>query len=493
MNIAIAASEAAPFAKTGGLADVIGALPKAIGQLGCDVKVFLPKYSAIDEARYDLHYEYTIGEIPIRINDVTWPVHVQRTTLPGSTVEVYCIDCPHFFHRPAIYTNDPDEDQRFILFSKAVIETLQRLQWAPDVIHCNDWQTGLIPVMLKTIYKWDMLFEDTATLLSIHNIGYQGLFPRTALKAADLAQELFFPGGPLEYNGLVSFLKAGILFSELVTTVSETYAREILTPEYGAGMENILRTREHDLYGIINGIDDEVWNPETDHHLPYQYTSLDLEGKMKNKAFLLMNTGHEFSEERPVIGVISRLVGQKGFDLVEESINELMALDAQWVVLGSGEERYEQLFTQLAHTYPAKVWTYIGFNNELAHLIEAGADMFLMPSRYEPCGLNQIYSLRYGTIPVVRKTGGLADTVHDWDEYHAQGLDTGNGFTFLDPTAIALTASVYRAVEVFKNKPLWHKIQMNGMRRDFSWRASARKYVSLYEKAVARKQQTVAP
>jgi starch synthase len=201
MNIAIAASEAAPFAKTGGLADVIGALPKAISQLGCDVKVFLPKYSAIDEARYDLHYEYTIGEIPIRINDVTWPVHVQRTTLPGSTVEVYCIDCPHFFHRPGIYTNDPDEDQRFILFSKAVIETLQRLQWAPDVVHCNDWQTGLIPAMLKTSYKWDMLFEDTASLLSIHNIGYQGLFPRASLRAADLPLELFFPGGPHELNG----------------------------------------------------------------------------------------------------------------------------------------------------------------------------------------------------------------------------------------------------------------------------------------------------
>jgi starch synthase len=488
MNIAITASEAAPFAKTGGLADVVGALPKALNQLGCDVKVFIPKYSAIDEAKYDLHYEYAIGEMPIRVNDIPWPVHVQRSMLPGSPVEIYFIDCPHFFHRKSIYTGDADEHERFILFSKAVIETLQRLQWAPDVIHCNDWQTALIPVLLKHNYKWDSLFDDTATLLSIHNIGYQGLFAKSALQAAELGEDLFYPGGPLELNGAVCFLKAGILFSEIISTVSETYAHEILTPEYGAGMEMILRTREHDLFGVINGIDDDIWDPETDHHLPYNYSASNLEGKLKNKAFLLMNTGHEFSEDRPVIGIISRLVAQKGFELVTDAMNDLMRVDAQWVVLGSGEAQYERLFTSMAHSLPQKVWTYIGFNNELAHLIEAGADMFLMPSRYEPCGLSQMYSLRYGTVPIVRKTGGLADTVHDWDEYKAQGLDIGNGFSFIDMTGYALGTSVYRAVEIFKNKPLWHRLQMNGMKRDFSWRASAAKYVSLYEKAVARKQ-----
>jgi starch synthase len=489
MKIAIAASETAPFAKTGGLADVIGALPKSLDQLGCDVKVFMPKYSAVDEAKYDLHYEYAIGEMPIRVNGVPWPVHVQRSTLPGSSVEIYFIDCPHFFHRKNIYTNDPDEDERFILFSKAVIETLQRLQWAPDVLHCNDWQTSLIPVLLKENYKWDMLFDETATLLSIHNIGYQGLFSRSALHAAELPEHLFHSGGPLELNGAVCFLKAGILFSEIISTVSETYAHEILTPEYGGGMETVLRTREHDLFGIINGIDDEVWNPETDHHLPYTYSASSLEGKLKNKAFLLLNTGHEFSEDRPVVGIISRLVGQKGFDLVADAIDDLMAMDAQWVILGSGEDRYENMFTSLAHSLPHKVWAYIGFNNELAHLIEAGADMFLMPSRYEPCGLNQMYSLRYGTVPIVRKTGGLADTVHDWDEYKAQGFETGNGFSFVDTTGYALSTSVYRALEVFKNKPLWHRIQMHGMKRDFSWRASAKKYVALYEQAMTRKRR----
>ncbi len=487
MKIAIAASEAAPFAKTGGLADVVGALPKALHQLGCEVKIFMPKYSSIDEAKYDLHYEYAIGEMLVRVNGYPWPVHVQRSTLPGSPVEIYFIDCPHFFHRKDIYTNDPDEDERFILFSKAVIETLQRLQWAPDVIHCNDWQTGLIPILLKENYKWDMLFSGTATLLSIHNIGYQGLFSRSALQAAELRDDLFYPGGPLEFNKGVSFLKAGILYSEIISTVSETYAHEILTPDYGAGMENVLHTRERDLYGVINGIDDDVWNPETDHHLPHHYSARNLDGKLKNKQFLLNNAGMQFDERRPVIGIISRLVAQKGFDLVADVINELMAMDAQWVVLGSGESRYENLFTSMAHSLPHQVWTYIGFNNELAHLIEAGADMFLMPSHYEPCGLNQMYSLRYGTVPIVRKTGGLADTVRDWHEYESQGFDTGNGISFSDTSGYALATSVHRALELFKNKQLWRKIQLNGMKADFSWKASARKYVTLYERAIARR------
>ena len=490
MNVAIAASEAAPFAKTGGLADVAGALPKALQEIGCTVKVFMPKYSSIDEAKYDLHYEYAIGEMPIRVNGYPWPVHVQRSTLPGSSVEIYFIDCPHFFHRASIYTNDPDEDERFILFSKAVIETLQRLQWSPDVIHCNDWQTALIPVLLWDNYRWDMLFDATATLLTIHNIGYQGLFSPAALRAAELREDLFYPGGPLEFHGSVCFLKAGILFSDIISTVSETYAHEILTPEYGAGMENILRTRETDLHGVINGIDDDVWNPETDNHLPFHYSHRDLSGKVRNKQFLLRNTGMHFHEQRPVIGVISRLVAQKGFDLIEDSINELVAMDAQWIILGSGEDRFERLFMSLAHSFPDRVWTYIGFNNELAHLIEAGADMFLMPSRYEPCGLNQMYSLRYGTVPIIRRTGGLADTVHDWHEYEARSLDGGNGFCFNDATGMALSTTVRRALQSYKNNQLWRAIQLNGMRQDFSWKASAMKYNALYERALAHRRRT---
>jgi starch synthase len=483
MNIAIASSEVAPFAKTGGLADVTGALPKALQLLGHNVKVFMPKYSSVDEARYDLHYEYTIGEMLVRVGGVPWEVHVQRSPLPDSHVEVYFIDCPHFFHRATMYTNDRDEGERFVLFSKAVIETLQRLQWTPDVIHCNDWQTALIPILIKDNYRWDGMFDGTATLLSIHNIGYQGLFDRSLLAAAELRTDLFYPGGPLEFNSALSFLKAGILFADTITTVSETYAREILTPEYGAGMENILRTRSYDLFGVLNGIDDDVWNPETDTHIPHHYSALTLEAKQKNKQFLLNSTGLAYQADLPVIGIISRLVPQKGFDLVADAIQDLMAMDAQWVVLGSGEERYVDLFRSLAHALPEKVWAYIGFNNELAHLIEAAADMFLMPSRYEPCGLNQMYSLRYGTVPIVRKTGGLADTVQDWHEFDAKGMDIGNGFSFNDSSGYAVSTSVARALDLFTNKPLWRKIQVNGMQRDFSWKSSARKYVALYERA----------
>jgi len=487
MKVALAASEVAPFAKTGGLADVIGALPKALHGLGCDVKVFLPKYSTIDEAKYDLHYEYSIGEMPIRVGGTPWSVHVQRSKIPGSAVDIYFIDCPHYFHRGKIYTSDRDEDERFILFSKAVIEALQYMQWAPDVIHCNDWQTALIPLMIRENYGWDKFFDGTATLLSIHNIGYQGLFSPSALAAAEIRQDLFFPGGPLEKDGAVCFLKAGILYSEIVSTVSETYAREILTPAYGAGMEAILQSRVQDLHGVINGIDTGEWDPETDRHLPFHYSMQSLEGKRRNKQFLLEKVGLPYRAESPLIGIVSRLVAQKGFDIVAEAMEGLLKMDAQWVILGSGEERFEKLFQALHRSAPQRVWSYTGFNNELAHLIEGAADIFLMPSRYEPCGLNQMYSLRYGTVPVVRKTGGLADTVWDWDELRHHGRDDGTGFAFSDPTAYALTTTVYRALKAFDDKRTWSRIQQNGMRMDFSWKASAEKYLGLYEKAKRRK------
>jgi len=486
MRIAIVASECAPFAKTGGLADVVGSLPKALHQLGCDVKVFIPKYNTIDESKYGLHYEYAIGEMPVRVAGVAWPVHVVSSVLPGSSVPIHFIDCPHFFHRGRIYTDGFDEDGRFILFTKAVIEALQRLQWAPDVVHCNDWQTGFLPLLLKDNYGWDRMFDHTATLYTIHNIGYQGLFGRTAMEIAEIRPE-HFPA--LEMHGGVSFMKAGILFAEIISTVSETYAHEILTPQYGAGMESILWMRRSDLFGVRNGIDVEVWNPETDAHLPHHYSKENLAGKYLNKKFLLEKLGLQYDQHRPLIGIVSRLVAQKGFDTVAEAINSLMEMDVQWVVLGAGEEKYEQLFTSLHHAMPHKVWTYIGFNNELAHLITAASDMFLMPSHYEPCGLNQMYSLRYGSIPIVRKTGGLADTVHDWHEFQAQGSNEGNGFSFHDATGYALHTTVTRAVHMFLNdQQTWHRMMMNGMSADFSWEASAQQYRQLYTMAMEKRQ-----
>ncbi|WP_337872808.1 glycogen synthase GlgA [Ignavibacterium sp.] len=483
MKIAFATTECVPYAKTGGLADVAGSLPKALEKLGVEVKVFMPKYLFIDEAKHELRYNWDIGEMLIRVNGKVFSVHLHQAKLPNSNVEVNFIDCPHFFNRGKIYTNDHDEDERFILFTKGVIEALQRLSWAPDVIQCNDWQTGLIPLYIKDNYGWDRMFDHTATLFTIHNFAYQGRFSKSTLYAAEIRPELFYPGGPVEFEESVSFMKTGIVFADLINTVSNKYSHEILTPEYGAGLAGILRARKSDVYGILNGVDYDEWNPETDKFLPYKYSMKDLSGKLKNKKFLMEHFNLPFDENRPLIGMISRLVVQKGFDIFSEAVNELMSLNAQWIILGSGEYKYEEMFRHLAYHLKGKLAAYIGYNNELSHLIEAGSDIFLMPSRYEPCGLNQIYSLKYGTIPVVRKTGGLADTVKDWDEENYYGFDHGNGFSFYDYSGFALYKSVERAVNTFANKDIWKKIQLNGMKQDFSWKRSAEKYIELYKLA----------
>jgi len=487
MKIAMVASEVSPYAKTGGLGDVVGSLPKALEKQGCDVKVFVPKYSIIDDAKYDFHYEFSIGEMSIRVNGKTRSVHVLKSKLDASNVDIYFIDCPHYFNRRSIYTSDLDEDERFVLFSKAVIEACQRLAWAPDVVHCNDWQTGLIPVLVKDNYSWDHLFDHTAFLMSIHNIAYQGRFPPETLHKAELRPELFYPNGPLEFHGSLSFMKIGIVYSEVISAVSPTYAKEILTYDYGNGMNDVLWFRQDDLFGVINGVDNDVWDPETDRHIPFHYSAKDLTNKCKNKEYLLKNTPLKFNKEIPLIGMITRMVTQKGINLIADAIHALSSLNAQWVILGSGEDRYENMFRSICEAMPHKFWSYIGFSTELAHLIEAGADMFLMPSLYEPCGLNQMYSLRYGTIPIVRKTGGLADTVRDWDEFNANGLGTGNGFSFEEPSGHALFSTVKRAVDTLRDEKTKMRIQLNGMSEDYSWDASAKEYIRLYEKAIAKR------
>jgi starch synthase len=488
MKIAFVTTECVPYAKTGGLADVAGSLPKALEKLGCEVKIFLPKYNSIDESKHGLRYNWKVGEMIVRVNGTDRPVHLHQAKLPGSNVEVNFIDCPHYFYRDAIYTNDMDEDERFILFSKGVIEALQRFKWAPDVIHCNDWQTGLFPLFIKDNYNWDRLFDKASTVFTIHNIGYQGRFSKSTLFAAEIHGDLFYPNGPVEHEDSVSFMKTGIVFADIINTVSNTYSHEIMTSEYGAGLHNTLLSREQDVYGILNGADYDEWSPESDKYLPYKFSSRSLTGKTKNKKFLMEHFHLPFDENRPLIGVVSRLVAQKGFDIFSEAIYDLMKLDAQYIILGSGEDRYENFFRTLPHHFPGKVGTYIGYNDELSHLIEAGADIFLMPSRYEPCGLNQIYSLKYGTVPVVRKTGGLADTVKDWDEENYYGFDHGTGFSFNDYTSFALSSSVARAVNVYKQKGTWKKIQHNGMKLDFSWKRSAEKYLELYKLAKGKRE-----
>lgn len=486
IKIAFVASEAIPYAKTGGLADVAGTLPKVLEKLGCEVKLFIPKYFTIDESKFNLKYNWNIGEIPIMVAGHIRSVHVLQSKLPGSNVEVNFIDCPHYFHRAHFYTNDIDEDERFILFSKGVIEALQHFNWKPDIIHCNDWQTGLIPLLLKDNYSWDNLFKNTSTVFTIHNIGYQGKFSKESLIKAEINERYFYPMGPVEFYNDVSFMKAGISFADIITTVSHTYAKEILTPDYGAGMENILLQRKDDLYGIINGVDYTMWNPETDEQIPFNYTLNSLSEKTKNKEYLLKQFGMPFKKETPLIGIVSRIVEQKGFDIFAEVINSLLNLNAQWIFLGSGEDKFEDLIRWLVNHYPEKVGAHIMFSDILSHLIEAGSDMFLMPSRYEPCGLNQIYSLKYGTVPIVRNTGGLADTVRDWHYSELSYDNRGTGFSFDSFTGNALLDTVKRAIKTFGDKTTWKRIQTNGMNKNFSWEPSAQEYIKLYKYVIGK-------
>ncbi len=483
MKVAFVSSEVFPFAKTGGLADVAGTLPKELAKIGCDVKVFMPKYYPINEYEWGHEYVQDIGEFKVRVGGWDHPVHLFKGHLPDSNVEIYFIHHPHYFHREKFYTNDLDEDKRFILFQKGVIETLQRLDWAPDVINCNDWQTGLIPLFIKDNYNWNSLFDNTATVFTIHNIGYQGRFGTEALIDAEIEAYHYYGTGNVNFENSVSFMKAGIVFADAVSTVSETYAKEIMTPEYAHGLHYVIQSRANDLYGILNGIDYNDWNPTTDKLIPYNYSVENLSNKLKNKKALCERLNIPFHEELPLVGIVSRMAPQKGFDIIQQAMPGLVNLDCQWAVLGSGELEYQEMFNSMHSYHPNKVGVQIGFDNGLAHLIEAGTDIFLMPSHYEPCGLNQMYSLKYGTVPVVRKTGGLADTVQDWDEFNSYGMDTGNGFSFEAYEGYAMEHALERAIHYFHNKAVWQKIQSNGMNKDFTWHKSAEKYLELYKKA----------
>ena len=485
MKVAFVVSEAFPFAKTGGLADVAGALPKALSKLGCDIKLFMPKYGIIDESKFQLKFIESIN-IPIRIAGNIRNTFLHKSFLPGTIIEANFIDCPHYFNRGKIYTNNSDEDERFILFNKAVIEIILKSGWIPDLIHCNDWQTGLLPHYIKSSYGRDSKFNKTKTLFTIHNVAYQGIFKNDAFYKSEINKDIINRYDPDPADNF-SFLKIGILFSDIINTVSPTYATEIISPEYGAGMEKILKSKKNKLHGIINGIDYSEWNPLTDENIPFHFSIKNLNYKIRNKKYLLEKLNLKYNEDVPLIGVVSRMVQQKGFDIVEKASKELMNLNLQWVVLGRGENQYEDLFRSLSYKYPDKVVNYIGYDNQLAHLIEAGSDMFIMPSRYEPCGLNQLYSLRYGTVPIVRKTGGLADTVKDWHELKGLGSEKGTGFSFNSYSASALLTTVKRAIDTFYNKKDWKKIQINGMIEDFSWEHSGKQYIKLYKLAMRGK------
>lgn len=475
MKILVMASEVVPFAKTGGLADVAGALPGALKALGNEVRVALPMYSEVKAKGLELA---PVADISVEVGALTKQGVLYETTGDGG-VPVWLLDCPEYFEREQLY-GYADDDARFIFYQKAILAACEQLGWRPDVIHCNDWQTGFVPVFLKTTLANSEFFKGIATVYTIHNLAYQGLFGGLALHLAGLPGELNRPEG-VEFYGGISFMKAGIQFADYVNTVSEGYAREIRTPEYGERLDDIISARGDRVVGILNGIDYSLWSPETDKHLVASYSPKQLAGKAKCKADLQITMGLPESVEAPLFGMVTRLSSQKGLDLFEEAFTEVLERELQVVVLGTGDPQYHELMTELATKYPTKFAVMLGFSNELAHKIYAGADIFLMPSRYEPCGLSQIISLKYGTVPLVRKTGGLADTITEF----SPAAKEGNGFVFSEYTGGAFAETIKRSLLAWEaGKGLWKQLRLAGMAADFSWAASANEYADLYKKAV---------
>ncbi len=478
MRILMVAAEMAPFAKTGGLGDVIASLPKALRRKGHDVRVVIPGYKQVSEGLY-------VTDLPVAMDGHLETAVIRQTTLLSGDAEVpvYLVVNYRYFYREHIY-GYPDEGERFNFFCRSVLAMLPYLDFHPQVIHCNDWHTALLPLLLKTRFSGEPFFDNIATVYTVHNLQYQGRFPRGILKTLGLGDEFFTPD-ELEFYGEVNFMKAGLLYADVLSTVSPTYAVEIQTPERGEGLDGLLRKRALDLHGIINGIDYEEFNPATDKRIYENYDHNSLEKKKLNKAGLQKELGLEVSDQ-PLLGMVSRLAGQKGLDLVAQAVEPIMAEGLQFVLLGTGEDHLEKTFADLQLRHTGRMSVNLGFDPVLAQKIYAGADMFLMPSRFEPCGLGQLISLAYGTIPIVRATGGLSDTIRDYDPTSGEG----NGFTFTAYSAEALLGAVNRAVALYRNhQTAWMNLVRRVMKMDFSWTGSASKYIQLYEKAVNRRRQ----
>jgi len=484
MHIVFAASECVPFAKTGGLADVVGALPPELVKLGHEVTVYLPLYAGV---RRQIK-----GELKYAVRSITIPFEYYNRfagIVDGGKragVQYYFIDCPKLFDREGLYGTAegdyPNNWERFGLFCRVVLEAA-KLLGVPDVFHVHDWQAALIPVYLRTTYDSDPLLKNAGVVLTIHNAAYQGAFQPATTERLLFPWEIFTMD-KLEQFDNFNFLKGGLVYSDILTTVSRKYAEEIQTPEFGNQLDSVLRGRAAVLRGILNGVDYAQWNPATDANLVAHYTPENLAGKRECRADLLRAFGLEqVKDSTPVIGIVSRFALQKGFDLVEQIAGRLSELDVAVVALGSGEPVYEKFFRDWAFWNKANVAVRIGYDDALAHKIEAGADMFLMPSLYEPCGLNQIYSLKYGTVPVVRATGGLDDTIEEWDP--KQG--TGTGFKFKGMRAEGLRDAIDRALAAFEDKEGWKKLMLNGMARNYSWEQPAREYTAVYEEAAKKR------
>ena len=478
INILFASSEVFPFAKTGGLGDVAGSLPKALSKLGCDIRVVMPKYNAISE-EYKSQMEY-LGFI---YADVSWRHQycgIFRLKYDGITY--YFLDNEYYFNRPELY-GDFDQAEQFTFFSKALLELLPFIGFKADIIHCNDWQTGVVSLLLKAVYKSNSFYKNIKTIFTIHNLKYQGIFPKEVLSNLLGLDWSYFTSEGIEFNGSVNFLKAGLVYSDSISTVSPTYADEIKNDFYGEGLNGVLISRSKDLYGILNGIDYERNNPENDARLYATYSADKISQKYENKRRLQQDLSLPIKPEVPVISIISRLTSQKGFDLIERVLEEILQMDIQLIILGKGDEHYKYIFENAAYWHKDKVSANITFSDTLAQRIYAASDMFLMPSLFEPCGLGQIFSFRYGAVPIVRETGGLNDTVFSYNETTGEG----NGFTFTNYNAHDMLDTIRRAVDFYYNKKdIWSLLVQRGMRSDFSWEKSAHEYMNMYRKTLQK-------
>ncbi len=481
MNIVFAASEGVPFSKTGGLADVVGALPRALAALGHHVSLYLPRYR-----------QTKLSEPATVVRSVTVPFDDEyrfASVVSGGSqggVRFYFVEYPPYFDRDALYGTPagdyPDNAERFALFSRTVLEA-SKILGVPDIFHCHDWQSALIPVLLRTIYAEDPAFRDAGTVFTIHNMGYQGLFPPDILPLLMLPWDLFTMS-KMEFFGQVNFLKGALTYSDFITTVSKKYSHEIQTAEYGFGLEGVLHDRASTVTGILNGVDYDEWSPQTDKFTLAKYSPQDLAGKSKCKQDLLAAFGVKNADPKlPVIGIVSRFAAQKGFDLIAQIADRLAREEMIIVALGAGDKTYEEMFLRLNKQFPNKIAVKVAYDNAIAHKIEAGADMFLMPSRYEPSGLNQMYSLKYGTVPIVRATGGLDDTIEEWDPEKG----TGTGFKFAGFSPLDLLAEIDRAIKAFQDKTGWLRLMRNGMAMNYSWSGPASEYVKVYEAATQRR------
>jgi len=479
LSVCLLSAEVAPLSKTGGLADVAAALAKYLAAAGHDVRLFTPLYASIDRARSPMRPVAGLQQVPLQIGPHHYVYSVATTRLPGSDAPVYLIDCPELYARPVIYTTDPDEHLRFLAFTRAVLATCQRMQWSPQILHCNDWHTAFGPLFVKALLQGEPLFARTRSVLTIHNIGYQGVFSSAAIADLELGPRSYLLHQDDLRAGKINPLRHGILYANAITTVSPTHAHEICTDQYGMGMQDSLRMRGDALTGILNGVDYQVWDPRNDRYLPEHYDPGTLSIKTGLKSAFIERLGLTVPVTTPLAGMVSRLAAQKGIELMFESLPQLLEWrDLGFVALGSGEPQYERFLAELERRFPGRVAFRQGYDDGLSHWIEAACDMFLMPSRYEPCGLNQMYSLRYGTVPIVRRTGGLADSVESYDP----GTGSGTGIVFDDFNSEALEWALNTALDLHAQPEHWWRMVRNGMAKDFSWEKQGGKYVEIYRR-----------